>query len=161
MKSPLFGFAVALVRAWTRLYTWRMEPALRETRREEIESDLWEFQHDSMAGGSSSGFHVLARLFLGVPSDLCWRVDNALSRDEGLRGRAALTTAAAVLVAALWIVPALFWRNGPLERTRANDCPSASTTRPADSLTRADYRMQVINCAGAFFGRRGSGPPEP
>jgi hypothetical protein len=111
-----------------------------------------------MADGSSSGFHVLARLFLGVPSDLCWRVDNALSRDEGLRGRAALTTAAALLVAALWIVPALFWRNGPLDRPRVSDCPSVSTTRPADSLTRADYRMQVMSCAGAFFARRGSDP---
>ena len=33
------------VRSWTRFYTWRVAPSLREARRAEIESDLWEHLH--------------------------------------------------------------------------------------------------------------------
>ena len=44
MKSRTLHLVIALVRLWTRIYTARMSPELREARRSEIESDLWEFQ---------------------------------------------------------------------------------------------------------------------
>jgi hypothetical protein len=40
------AFVVACVRRWTCVYTWRLPPAVRDARREEIESDLWESSHD-------------------------------------------------------------------------------------------------------------------
>jgi retinol-binding protein 3 len=76
VKSGLLRPAVACVRAWTWFYTWRMRPQPRETRRAEIESDLWEFQRDA-AGDNSLGLalHVLLRLLIGIPNDLGWRVE--------------------------------------------------------------------------------------
>ena len=47
-------FVTGAVRAWTRLYTWRVAPSLREARRAEIESDLWEHLH---ADGALPPFH--------------------------------------------------------------------------------------------------------
>ena len=38
--------AVRLVRAWTRIYTWRLPREARTGRRAEIDADLWDFQHD-------------------------------------------------------------------------------------------------------------------
>ena len=38
--------AVAVVRTWTRAYTWGAPSAWAEQRRAEIESDLWEQQQD-------------------------------------------------------------------------------------------------------------------
>ena len=47
MNASLLGAAVALVRAWTWLYTSGMQPQPRDRRRAEVESDLWEFQRDA------------------------------------------------------------------------------------------------------------------
>jgi hypothetical protein len=47
MIDLLLRTAIALVRAWTRVYTWQMPADEREARRSEIESDLWELQHDA------------------------------------------------------------------------------------------------------------------
>ena len=76
MNSHLMRLAVNCVRGWTWLYTWRMPPASRETRRAEIESDLWEFQCDA-AGDHSLGpaLHILLRFLIGIPDDLSWRVE--------------------------------------------------------------------------------------
>ena len=71
MTSPLFGLAVTVVRAWTRVYTWRLDPLPRERRRAEMESDLWEFQRDRGGNrGLSPAVQVLARMVIGVPDDL-------------------------------------------------------------------------------------------
>src|SRR6266513_1767939 len=76
MNSHLMRLAVNCVRRWTWLYTWRMPPASRETRRAEIESDLWEFQRDAV-GDQSLGpaLHILLRFLIGIPDDLSWRVE--------------------------------------------------------------------------------------
>jgi hypothetical protein len=100
------GLANALVRAWTRAYTWRMEPAIRDTRRAEIDSELWEFQHDPERGSYPTA-HVLARLLIGIPDDLTWRAEHASARTP-MRARlrfVAWTVATIVVVAALWILP--------------------------------------------------------
>jgi hypothetical protein len=59
--------AVGMARWWTRIYTAGLPVDLRDARRAEVESDLWE----SLADGSPSR-HILARLALGVVDDLSW-----------------------------------------------------------------------------------------
>ena len=104
----LLRFAVAVVRAWTRLYTWRLEPGLRETRRAEIESDLWEFQQDQDGRGLTSAMHVFMRLMMGIPDDLGWRAEHAAIGDSQLRRTLAVSaTAAALVLAALWAFTSL------------------------------------------------------
>ena len=64
------------MRGWTWLYTWRMSSPSRETRRAEIESDLWEFQCDAAEDHRlGSALHILVRLVIGIPDDLGWRVE--------------------------------------------------------------------------------------
>jgi hypothetical protein len=155
MMSRCFGIVVRIVRAWTCLYTWRMEPELRDSRRAEIESDLWEYEHDSICHDLNPTFHVLARLLIGIPSDCWWRVEQAALADPTLPRRTVVIAAAAIM-AALWIVPVWLGRTQVSDRTRVNACGSPSTSGSTGSLTRADYRMRVITCAGAFFARRES-----
>jgi hypothetical protein len=146
MTSPLLGIAITIARAWTRAYTWREEPAVRDARRAEIESDLWELQQDPEGGrGLTPAGQVIARVLIGVPDDVCWRMEHAAGTSWPPPRTVVLTAAALVLVA-LWILPASFRHNAPIGRTRVLDCGSASTPQ-----TRADFRLQVINCAGAFF----------
>jgi hypothetical protein len=59
--------AVKVARWWTRVYTAGLPVDLREARRAEVESDLWE----SVSDGAPSR-HILARLALGVVDDLSW-----------------------------------------------------------------------------------------
>jgi hypothetical protein len=76
MRSVLLRLATTLVRAWTRLYTHGLPRTEQAARRAEIESDLWEFEHDPEAPqGSWAAIQVLARLLIGIPDDLAWRMD--------------------------------------------------------------------------------------
>jgi hypothetical protein len=59
--------AAGVARWWTRVYTAGLPADLRESRRAEVESDLWE----SLADGAPS-HHILARTALGLPDDLTW-----------------------------------------------------------------------------------------
>ncbi len=105
--SAALGLAFALVRAWTRAYTWRLEPAVRDRRRAEIESELWEFQQDPERGNYPSA-HVLARLLAGIPDDLSWRAEHDAARRTRVRTGirvAAWTVATVIVFAALWILP--------------------------------------------------------
>jgi hypothetical protein len=64
------------VRAWTRVYTCGLPRAERTARRAEIDSDLWELEHDPEAPhGGWAATQVLARLLIGIPDDLAWRMD--------------------------------------------------------------------------------------
>jgi hypothetical protein len=99
------SFAVALVRAWTRIYTWGMDPRAREARVAEIESDLWESEQ---AGDQVP--EILARLVLGIVDDLVWRTTHDLIRETAARRTAAfgviVTLATLAFVAALWFIDA-------------------------------------------------------
>lgn len=89
------------------MYTWRMPPAVGSARRAEIDSDLWEFQHDAGGtGGAGAAVHVLVRLVRGVPADLRWRTEHVGIGTASLLRNIALT-ATAVLVVALWAFAAL------------------------------------------------------
>jgi hypothetical protein len=123
MTPALFGFAAAVLRAWTRVYTWRLDPLLRERRCAEIESDLWECQQDPVGNrGVGPAFQLLARMVIGVPDDLGWRADYLVVEDNPQRRVVALTaTMAAIVVAALWV----FASTQPVALPR----PPASPTR--------------------------------
>ncbi len=100
--------AKACVRVWTWLYTQGLPADERSARRDEIESDLWEFQCD-VAGENSlvSTFHLLLRLLIGMPDDLGWRMEQAsvigtlTQRGVVLSGRAA---GAALFICAVWVI---------------------------------------------------------
>jgi hypothetical protein len=96
MNSLLIRLAVSCVRGWTRLYTSRLPLVFRETRRAEIESDLWEFQQDSETSrGFVSAIHVVVRLLLSVPADVIWRAEHMRVGERLPRRAIALTAAAA------------------------------------------------------------------
>jgi hypothetical protein len=111
MTKLLFTVAIAIVRGWTRLYTCCMKPALRDARRAEIESDLWEFHEDvqwSVREPAGLAAHVLARLLLGMPHDLLWRFEQAVdcprSRRRSVWVKAAAAAAGVCVAAALWML---------------------------------------------------------
>src|SRR5688572_8887530 len=97
--------AIRVVRTWTRIYTWGMDPHAREARVAEIESDLWEGVHD---GDRAS--EIFARLVLGIVDDLVWRTTHDLIRESSTRRTAALgvivTVATLIAAAALWFIDA-------------------------------------------------------
>ena len=98
-----FAASSAIVRAWTRLYTWRLPSLARDTRRAEIDSDLWEFAQDrGTAPSAASALHVLARLIVGMPDDVSWRASHAPLRTGPMR--AAISVGTAMIVAtAVWL----------------------------------------------------------
>jgi hypothetical protein len=59
--------AASVARWWTRVYTAGLPADLRDARRAEVESDLWE----SLADGAPSR-QILARVALGLADDLTW-----------------------------------------------------------------------------------------
>lgn len=117
MTSLLMRLAVNCVRRWTWLYTWRMPPAFRETRRAEIESDLWECQCDAAEDdGVGSTLHVLCRLLIGIPDDLGWRVEQAAAAGTLTQRSIALSArvaGAALCICALWVIHADASRRRP------------------------------------------------
>jgi len=90
-----------------------MDPAWRDDRRAEIESDLWDFHEDARRRGCSPAaiaLHMLARLIAGLHDDLRWRVeyegDAAMSPQRSTWVTAA-AIGATVGIAALWTFFAL------------------------------------------------------
>jgi hypothetical protein len=72
----MIALAVALARAWVHVYTRGMPADLRDGRRAEIESDLWEQCHDEAPRRRGGGLDILGRTLRGVPSDLSWRLQH-------------------------------------------------------------------------------------
>ncbi len=102
MRSPLLPTAVGLVRLWTRVYSWRLPEPIRNARRAEIESDLWECQQ---AGTRTAGltFQIISRLILGLPDDLGWRFEHDRARFQATRTALALIAGAVTIVTVVWI----------------------------------------------------------
>jgi hypothetical protein len=111
--------AVMLIRGWTRVYTWRAPGAIGDARRAEIESDLWECQHDPRSNELGSPGHLVARLVLGVPADLLWRLDQ-------IEFRGAVAQRLVAVTAGLLTFLGLWWFSVP----RTVSAPS----RPASVL---------------------------
>ena len=103
MRSPLLRGAATAVRLWTRLYTSRLAAAVRDARRAEIESDLWEHAQDAASGAPARmAVQVLLRLLLGMPDDLVWRLERESSGRHPLR--LALGAAACLVIAVSMLV---------------------------------------------------------
>src|SRR5262245_12177041 len=105
MTARSSQLVVALVRAWTRMYTVGSDPVCREERRAEIESDVWELLHDPDGGrGLTPAGQVLGRLIAGVPDDLLWRLEQ-VGVDPRMLARTIPLAAAAIAAIALWTLP--------------------------------------------------------
>lgn len=88
-----------LVRVWTDLYTFALPSEIRDRRRAEIESDVWESEHDPDAE-----HHVLMlRLLRGMPADLLWRLEVTPGRCHAREAVGALA-GAGVLALVLWAI---------------------------------------------------------
>ena len=86
--SRLLDVSADLTRAWTAAYTTGLPSELKQARRSEIESDLWEQQqHCARIEGEAPALdaaETLARLVLGIPADLSWRAwAGSAARQEG------------------------------------------------------------------------------
>ena len=70
------SLAAATVRGWVALYTCGLAPGVRNSRRAEIEGDLWAQAEDAYLAGHAPvalDLEMLARLVLGIPADIAWR----------------------------------------------------------------------------------------
>jgi hypothetical protein len=107
--SLTLASAIAIVRGWTRLYTVRMDPARRNARRAEIDSDLWECHEDARRRGATPtliALHMLLRLLFGMRHDLCWRAEHADLPRHVMR-EALWATAIASVVFVWWLASTL------------------------------------------------------
>lgn len=97
MKANLSDAAALAIRAWQWLVTAGLPAELRDRRREEIESDLWQSRHEWCGADGRIALLMLWRLASGAPHDLAWRIAH--------RGRTwpMVTKVAVVLVCALAI----------------------------------------------------------
>ena len=95
------ALVVACVRSWTRIYTWRLPPAVRDARREEIESDLWESANDPQVAQSELIMQMVLRLTLGIADDLAWRLGQGTKIRSATRRT--IVTAAATCVLLLFV----------------------------------------------------------
>jgi hypothetical protein len=89
--------AVRLARWWTRVYTAGLPVDLRDARRAEVESDLWE----SVSDGAPSR-HILARVALGIADDLTWSLTFMDTTTRNTAGWS-LGSLAVFAVAWLWL----------------------------------------------------------
>ena len=116
MSAAFLTIAMAIVRGWTRLYTCRMDPALRDERRAEIESDLWESQEDvrwAQREPAAVAGDMLVRLLRGASDDLFWRVEHARVHIHVMQ-QALWATAVASVVCVVWLMSALETKVAPL-----------------------------------------------
>jgi TonB family protein len=97
------ALSAACVRLWTRIYTWRLPPAVREARCREIDSDLWEAAHDPDMTQAELAIQMFMRLTLGIADDIAWRVAQVrVARSMTLRMvRAAAILSVLLLLAAV------------------------------------------------------------
>ena len=67
-----------MTRSWVAMYTLGLASTVRESRRREIASDLWEHQHDAAREGSNplgTALHIISRMLRGLPADVFWRIN--------------------------------------------------------------------------------------
>jgi hypothetical protein len=102
VSTLILARGIRVTRHWVRLYTAGLPPEIRDTRRAELESDLWEQEHDAAAADGrlmKAAMQVLHRLVRGIPADLCWRQQQGGAKllrraGRGAVGGTRLTTAA-------------------------------------------------------------------
>jgi hypothetical protein len=95
-----------LVDRWARSYTAGLPDDIAAERRAELESDLWEQQHDP---DHRSGVEVIGRLLFGVPADLLWRVETRYHLGGLMHGTAIIVTRVVAALVALIAGLVLLW----------------------------------------------------
>lgn len=78
VASGIAMMAFRVARYWTAAYTLGLAAQVRDARRAEIASDVWEQHHDIAAEGRTSWWFfgsVVSRIVRGAPADLLWRVN--------------------------------------------------------------------------------------
>ena len=74
--NAALALSVGMTRSWVALYTLGVPLDIREARRSEIDSDLWEQQWLAARRGDpavGTAIEVLTRMLLGIISDVTWR----------------------------------------------------------------------------------------
>jgi len=80
--NAALALSVGMARSWVALYTLRLPLHIREARRSEIDSDLWEQQWLAARRGDpafGTAIEVMARMLLGIISDITWRAQAGVS----------------------------------------------------------------------------------
>jgi len=108
--------ASRLVRGWVSLYTRGLPAEVQLARTEEIESDLWSQHDEAGSTGRSSislGVELLARLSLGIPADIAWRLEAGRLAKPAVERRPDLVSRIAALLATVgaigWAIAAVDW----------------------------------------------------
>jgi hypothetical protein len=140
------------VRLWTRIYTAGLPAESAARRRLEVDSDLWELQSDPHPG-MLPAVQVFARLLAGVADDLQWRFERTPVLEEledSIALRRTLTMGGTATLMCL-----LLWGSSlDADRTTTGRRGVAECVeRQRSPETSAAFQRQVIDCAGAFFGR--------
>ena len=94
--------AMCAVRTWTAFYTLGMAPVVRDARRAEIESDLWEHQKES-EGSLMLPVEMIVRMLLGIPDDVSWSLEQAFTDSKQVRRRILAVVSSILLLASLWL----------------------------------------------------------
>jgi len=74
MIPSILSLSASSVRLWVHLYTTGLPASTRQSRRAEIDSDLWEQVECAEAVTLSTAVHVFLRMLLGMPSDIAWHL---------------------------------------------------------------------------------------
>lgn len=89
--STFVALSVGCARTWVYLYTLGLPGALKEQRRSEIDSDLWEQQWLASRRGDPPlgiAIEILMRMLLGLISDITWRAEARRSDRTEVSARA-------------------------------------------------------------------------
>ena len=68
--------ATGFTRRWVRLYTRGLAAEVRDGRRDEVDSDLWEQTRESRTG-LLLALSLFARCLGGLTADISWRIEHA------------------------------------------------------------------------------------
>jgi uncharacterized protein (TIGR03435 family) len=149
--------AIACVRSWTRLYTTGLPPDLRAARRREIDADLWASLSDD-----TTASQLFVRLVLGVPDDVGWRLEHALT--FGRVRRRSLTVSGQLLGAAVIVCAVAVIRVDATRKLPTNARPAAAlavrhgqNAWACAASTSAARRQDQDACANFVSGQSVSG----
>ena len=81
--EAVIDIVVALTETWVRAYTAGLPGLLRDARRAELASDLFEHRRAAVALGRPFAAELAWRWLAGIPADLLWRVEHARIVGQG------------------------------------------------------------------------------
>ncbi|MBW3658456.1 MAG: hypothetical protein KY457_07445 [Actinobacteria bacterium] len=118
--SRALAAAEGLATAWTAFYTRDLPAEVRERRRREIASDVWEHEHAALAAGEHAvavAVDILLRVVRGMAADVLWGWSTLRGRGAGspLTGRVVIMVNRLVIAAGVAVTAFLgvyFLANG-------------------------------------------------